>query len=107
MKKVVITGLILLLSAGSLMAKPPKPGNDFVWVVKYRTPSGTVILGHWKYVGKPRPGHIWIPGHYDRRGCWHVGHWAKRPRPPHSKCRWIPGHRNHHGWWVQGHWRCK
>ena len=56
----------------------------------------------------PSPRHIWVDEEWEERNGRYEyagGHWIEPPRPG---AVWIPGHwkRGSHGeWWVRGHWR--
>ena len=57
---------------------------------------------------RPSPAHVWVAGHWGRRGgewVWVGGSWTL---PPRRYAVWVPGHWVHRyrGWvWVPGHWR--
>ncbi len=53
-KRFIIVLILVLFSFEFIMAKPPKPGADFVWIPQYKTPLGIVIPAHWKYKGKKK-----------------------------------------------------
>lgn len=61
-------------------ARPVAPGAHYVWTDGYHRWDGhryVWLSGRW--VMPPRPGVVWVPGH-----------WAER----------------HGGWvWIEGHWR--
>ena len=61
-------------------ARPVAPGAHYVWTDGYHRWDGhryVWVSGRW--VMPPRPGRVWVPGH-----------WAER----------------HGGWvWIEGHWR--
>jgi hypothetical protein len=103
---VISFGLFLIMPvfSASVHAIPPKPGPDFVWVDEHRTPDGTIIEGHWKYIGPNTPGKTWIPGHRERNGEWIPGHWKDIPRPKKGGV-WVPGHYGPKGRWIPGHWK--
>jgi hypothetical protein len=56
----------------------------------------------------PSPNHVWVSGHWVRRGArweWSPGYWIVRR---HAHDEWIPGHweRRGRGWaYIDGHWR--
>jgi WXXGXW repeat (2 copies) len=56
----------------------------------------------------PRPGVVWIRGHWNRAGgqwVWVGGRWDRPPRPGGV---WVRGHYAHRAGgvvWVRGHWR--
>ncbi|RZT31856.1 YXWGXW repeat-containing protein [Cupriavidus agavae] len=61
---------------------------------------------HYEARPAPRPGHAWVPGHYERaRGnyAWRGGHWeSARPGHRYVPDRWVKGP---HGWYRRpGHW---
>jgi hypothetical protein len=53
-KKIILALTLLLFSCEYIMARPPKPGPNFIWVKKYTTPLGITIPAHWKYRGKKK-----------------------------------------------------
>jgi len=53
-RKTVIILILISINLGVIIAKPPKPGPNFVWVPKYKTPIGIVIPAHWKHKGKKK-----------------------------------------------------
>jgi len=78
--KVLLTSILLAISiffTGCANARPPRPGQHFIWVPKHRAVDGRVIPGHWKYTGpEVSSGKHWVPGHFNKRGMWVPGHWA-------------------------------
>jgi hypothetical protein len=56
-KKTVVVLILILFSSNHIIARPPKPGPDFVWVGKRTTLLGIVIPAHWKYKGKKKRHH--------------------------------------------------
>ncbi len=60
---------------------PPSPGPTYVWVAGRHRWVG----GRWVWVGGrwvvARPGHVWVAGHWERRGphahVWIPGHWVR------------------------------
>lgn len=74
-----VTILPLILSS-SCHGRPPKPGPDFMWVKVHPGPDGISIPGHWKYVGPPVEGKVWVPAHRDPRGSGYQGTGSKHPR---------------------------
>lgn len=55
----------------------------------------------------PSRDHVWVKGHYERRGrgyAWERGHYEHRPV---SRASWVPAHWEVQGrskTWVDGHW---
>jgi len=96
--------LIMPLLFSCAHARPPKPGPDFVWVDAHRAPNGTMIEGHWKYVGTDTPGKTWIPAHRAPNGTWIPGHWKDVPQPK-KRGVWVPGHYGPKGRWIPGRWK--
>ncbi len=100
-----MASLVVLFPLNScVIDRPARPGSDFVWVAPYRTPTGILIRGHWKYVGPQRHRMVWVPGHYNPHGDWIPGRW-KKLSSPRKGAYWVPGHRTPRGRWIRGHWR--
>ena len=55
------------------------------WVVHTRA-GGVRVHGHWAPVDL-RPDHVWVPGHWSRRGNWVPGHWRVAKRIGYV---WVP-----------------
>lgn len=60
--------ILPLIFSSSCHGRPPKPGPDFMWVKAHPGPDGISMPGHWKYVGPPVEGKVWVPAHRDPRG---------------------------------------
>jgi len=62
-----------------IIRRPHRPSPRHVWVDEEWTPAGPRYVYHRGYWAlPPRPGTIWIAGHWDRRGSgyvWVPGHW--------------------------------
>ncbi len=87
-----------------VVARPARPGPNFVWVSPRTVAAGVVIPGHWVYRGKPHKNKVWVPCHNNRRGNRVSGHW-KTIHAPRKGAVWVPGHWSRRGHWVDGHWR--
>ena len=81
-------------------------GDDSVWrdvsVADEPPPARTELMSE-----IPSPLHLWIPGYWwwDARWIWIDGCWKSPPRPGGI---WVTGHWEHrpHEWvWVRGCWR--
>jgi len=63
----------------AVVVRGPRPSPRHVWVDEEWTPNGGAYAyhpGHW--VEGPRPGAVWIPGHWANRpggSFWIAGHW--------------------------------
>ena len=64
---------------GVVIVRPPRPSPAHVWVSEEWTPAGGTYAYHAGYWAvPPRPGAIWIAGHWrNTRGgsIWIAGHW--------------------------------
>ncbi len=75
---IIFMGLFFLISITTLsLARPPRPGPNYVWVPPHVNVHGVFIKGHWKYIGPQKHGWVWVPGHFNRFGKWVPGHWKK------------------------------
>ena len=52
--KLYIVIIFTIISSISIMAIPPRPNSDFVWIPKHRIKIGVIIPGHWEYRGRRR-----------------------------------------------------
>ena len=50
--KIYIVFISILITSIYIMARPPRPNPDFVWIPKHRIQMGVIIPGHWEYRGK-------------------------------------------------------
>ena len=69
-KRIMIVLILISFSFEFIVARPPKPGPNFVWVSQHKTPLGIIIPAHWKYKGKKKikkRGHKALKKHY-RKG---------------------------------------
>ena len=82
----------------------PQPAPAGAVVVKHRPPARKVVVRP----ARPSTRHVWIAGHWQRRGgawVWKPGRWAVRPR---AGAAWVPARweKTAGGWqFVPGHWR--
>ena len=106
--------------------RPKAPGPKYIWVTRYRHPSGVYVGGYWRPPSKPgfvwvdgywntagiwvfgywkplqvRPGYAWVPGYWNST-VWVDGYWRRAQRP---NLVWVPGHDNSNGVWIRGHWK--
>lgn len=94
---VLVFGLLSLLAPAMAEARPrvravvPVPGIR-------------VVINPWApgYAPAPRPGWVWVEGHYDEDGNWIPGYW--RPAFDRPGYVWVPGHWNG-AVYVDGYWR--
>ena len=79
---------------GAWVAVPPPPGGGpYLW-------NGRV----WVIDSTPPPiGAEWITGRWTPDG-WVTGHWKVRPAP-RPGALWVPGHWSHGGHWIPGRWK--
>ena len=73
--------------------------KGFRWVARV-TVNGHRIHGHWA-PDVPRADHVWVPGHWSRRGVWVPGHWRTASRAGYV---WVNGHWRY-GRWNAGFWK--
>ena len=77
---------------GPVVVRGVAPSPRHVWVEdEWAVENGAYVRrpGHW--VVPPRPGGVWVAGHWDRRPggeIWIGGHWI-HDRRGHQ---WVPGH---------------
>lgn len=97
----MIPTLALVLASG--LVSNPAEARPHVRVV-VPAPRVHVVISPWAYGYRPvpRPGWVWVDGHYADGGVWVPGYWMpSRPRPGYA---WVPGH-----WegdrYVDGYWR--
>ena len=106
--------------------RPNPPGPKYLWVPRYRHPSGVYIGGYWRPPSKPgftwvdgysntagvrifgywkpirvKPGYIWAPGYWNNT-VWVNGYWRQAQKP---NLVWVPGHYNSNGVRKKGHWK--
>lgn len=93
-----------LLSANTASAYPRRPPPHPRPAYGAPGPGVVIALNPWAfgYVPAPRPGWIWVAGHYDARHVWFPGYW--QPASPRAGWAWVPGF-----WdgpiYVEGRWR--
>ena len=81
---------------------PPGPGRGVI--VRGAPPAPKLEVR----TRAPSAKHVWIAGHWERRGrtwVWKKGHWVKRPK---KGAAWIPARwvKSGDGWtFKQGYWR--
>lgn len=76
---------------------PPRPG--YVWVPGHWH-HGRWVPGYWRPVGPAPRGYVWVPGHW--RGNTYVeGYWRPARRPGKV---WVEGHYDDNGVWIDGYW---
>jgi hypothetical protein len=67
--------------AAPVVVRPVAPGPHHVWVAEEWRPNGSTYIysgGYW--AAPPKPGWIWIPGHWKMHHSgdyWVPGHWRK------------------------------
>jgi hypothetical protein len=83
---------------GGYWRPPCKKG--FVWVKDSLNVLGDMSLGHCRPI-KPVKGKVWIPGYW-KEGKWTAGFWRVQTKPGSI---WMPGHFNKKGIWVPGRWK--
>lgn len=106
-RRIAAFALLVAIGSGGLVMSTPAPGRAEVEVNFVFAPIAPPVAPVEVIGIAPRPGYIWIGGHYVWRGrwVWVPGYWS---RPPVGYAVWVPGHwdRRPGGWiWVEGHWR--
>jgi len=106
--------------------RPKPPGPKYIWVPRYKHPSGIYIGGYWRPPSKPsfiwvdgywneegewvfgywkpievKPGYLWAPGYWDNT-IWVEGYWRPAKKPNYI---WVPGYYNTRGVRIKGHWK--
>ena len=64
--KLYIVIIFTLITSTYIIARPPKPNPNFVWIPKHRIPMGVIIPGHWEYRGKKHKKNSHIKRHYKK-----------------------------------------
>lgn len=96
----ILLGLATVPSIAEARPHRPPPA----WRVVVPAPRVRVYVGPWAvgYAPAPRPGWVWVPGHYDAASRWMPGHW--RPAVTRPGWAWVAGY-----WvgdeYVDGYWR--